>query len=246
VAHAQEKERPGQVKPIRQTIELANELSRYQPDVDVLEYLQDMADKVQAVVPDCVGLSVAWLDRGVAFTLVATDEEIAVLDAVQYLAGGPCVDAVADDQNEGIEAREGDLLDEGSWQYFSQATAAQAIRSTLTLPLTQDGAVVGSANLYAASDRAFEGHDDEIAMILGASASGIVRNADLSFSTRQAAERSPESAKANGLVDVAVGMIAESLKLDPDTAAQRLMAAAQRAGISLEKFARALVHLRRF
>ncbi|MCW2847342.1 MAG: hypothetical protein JWR90_1316, partial [Marmoricola sp.] len=194
---------------------------------------------------DCVGLSLAWLDRGVAFTLVATDEDIAVLDAVQYLAGGPCVDAVANDQNEGIEVHEQDLLDEDSWRYFSQATAAKAIRSTLTLPLTQDGAVVGSANLYAASDRAFEGHDHEIARILGTSASSIVRNADLSFSTRQTAERSPESANAKWLIDVAIGIIAESQKLDPDAAAYRLMAAAQRAGISLEKFARALVDLRR-
>jgi GAF domain-containing protein len=233
------------VKPIPQTIELANELSRYQPDADVLDYLQGIADKVEALVPDCVGLSLAWLERGVAFTLVATDVEIAVLDAVQYLAGGPCVDAVADDTHEGLEVHEHDLLDESLWQYFSQATAAKAIRSTLTLPLTQDGAVVGSVNLYAASDQAFEGHDDEIAKILGASVSDIVRNADLSFSTREAAERSPESAKAQGLVDVAVGMIAESLKLDLDTAAQRLMAAAQRAGISREKFARALVDLRR-
>ena len=233
------------MKPIRETIELANELRRYQPDGEVLNYLQDIADRVQVVVPDCVGLSLAWLDCGVAFTLVATDEEIAVLDAVQYLAGGPCVDAVADGQGKGIGVHQQDLLDEGSWQYFSQATAARAIRSTLTLPLTQDGVVVGSANLYAASDQAFEGHEDEIAMIFGASASHIVRNADLSFSTRRAAERSPESAKAQGLVDVAVGIIAESLKLDPDTAAQRLMEAAKRAGISREKFARALVNLRR-
>jgi hypothetical protein len=40
----------------------------------------------------------------------------------------------------------------------------------------------------------------------------------------------PESAIAHWLVDVAAGIIAESLKLDADTARQRLMEAAQRAG----------------
>ena len=82
------------MQPIPETIELAHELSReLDRDFDVLRHLQGVADKVQAVVPDCVGLSIAWLDRDVAFTLVASDEEIALLDAVQYLAGGPCVEA---------------------------------------------------------------------------------------------------------------------------------------------------------
>ncbi len=43
---------------------------------------------VRSFVPDCVGISLASVQHGVTFTLVATSEEIAVLDAVQYLYGG--------------------------------------------------------------------------------------------------------------------------------------------------------------
>ena len=51
------------------------------------------AEQVEEVVPNLVGLSVAALREGLTFTLAATQEHIALLDAVQYVFGGPCVDA---------------------------------------------------------------------------------------------------------------------------------------------------------
>jgi GAF domain-containing protein len=229
------------VKPIPQTIAVAAELSRYDPDFDVLGYLQRTADKVQELVPACIGLSMAWLDQGVAFTLVATDEEIARLDGVQYLDDGPCLQ-VAEVQH-GLAAMEEDLLDEDAWKYFAQATAARGVRSTLTLALKSDGEIVGSVNLYAGVDHAFDGHEDQLARLLGAPASTVVRNADLSFSTRLAAERAHDSTEAQDVIDQATGLIAASLRLDMKTAAKRLELAARKAGLGTEKFARGLIGL---
>lgn len=229
------------LRPIPQTVETAAELGRYDPDLDVLRHLQDTADKVQGVVPDCIGLSIAWVDQGIAFTLASSEEEIAVLDAVQYLAGGPCVAAV--ERDEGIEVSESELMDEERWRMFGRATAHRAVRSTLTLPLVSDGDVVGSANLYAASDHAFEGHHDELARILGGRVSDVVRNADLSFSTRVTAEQAPGSLRRQNSLDAATGILAGAFNLDPDQAFQRLQDAAQRAGISIEQFAQALIEL---
>jgi GAF domain-containing protein len=160
---------------------------------------------------------------------------------VQYLAGGPCVDAVKGEL--GIEVRHDDLLDEASWQLFAQATAARAVRSTLTLLLTREGRVIGSVNLYAASDKAFEGHHVQLAQIVGASAASAVANADLSFTTRGVAEQAPARIIAQTAVDTAAGMIAEMMKVEVDEAALRLQDAARRAGISVERFAEALVKL---
>jgi transcriptional regulator with GAF, ATPase, and Fis domain len=229
------------VKPIPQTIAVAAQLSRYDPEFDVLEYLQRTADKVEEVIPACIGLSMAWLDQGVAFTLVASNEEIARLDGVQYLDQGPCLQ-VAEVQH-GVAAMEEDLLDEEAWKQFAQATAAQGVRSTLTLALKSDGEIVGSVNLYAGIDHAFDGHEDELARILGAPASTVVHNADLSFSTRLVAEGSPDSAEARNAINQATGIIAESLGLDMETAAKRLDLAARKAGLSLDKFARGLIGL---
>lgn len=229
------------MKPIPETIETAAELGRFDPDVDVLQQLQRSADEVSALVPHCIGLSLAWMDEGIAFTLVATETEIAALDAVRYLENDPCVDVVRHDREP--ETSERDLLNEREWQLFAQTTAASRVRSTLTLPLLTAGQVTGSANLYAASDDAFEGHHEALARILGASAAHVVRNADLSFTSRQAAVDSPASARDQNVVDIALGMLISAFGLDASAAQQRMDDAARRAGLTREQFAHALVNL---
>lgn len=229
------------MKPIPETIDTAAELGRYDPAIDVLSYLQTTADEVKAVVPDCIGLSLAWLAEDVVFTLVASDEEIAVLDGIQYLQDGPCVDAVRNKR--GVEVTEQNFMSETSWQLFAQAAAASTVRSTLTLPLVTAGQVTGSANLYAASDHAFEGHHQALATILGASAAHAVRNADLAFASRAQAERSPAAVRNQDVLDRAVGILISMLRLDHDAARQRLVEAAVRAGLTPVQFAQALVNL---
>lgn len=230
------------LNPIRETVEAAEELGRYQPDLDVLGYLQETAEKIQVLVPDCIGLSLAWVEHGLTFTLVASDAEIAVLDAVQYLAGGPCVEGV--EVEHGLALNADDLLDEERWRMFADASAAKGVVSTLTIPLVDNGAVLGSANLYGGSAHAFDGHHEELARLLGGRVSDIVRNADLSFSTRQVAEQAPETLQSQNAVDQAIGIIIASMRVDAQAAEQRLTESARRAGISVAQFARALVNLR--
>src|SRR5215213_9073900 len=83
-----------------------------------------MGRRAQRIVPECVGLSLALFEDGLTFTLAASDEEIAALDAVQYLDGGPCVVAAHD--SETIEADPGDLVDEERWRMYAAATDAFA------------------------------------------------------------------------------------------------------------------------
>jgi hypothetical protein len=55
---------------------------------------------------------------------------------------------------------------------FAHAGAAQGVASTLTLPILENREVVGSVDLHASDPHAFEGHHDELANALGASALG--------------------------------------------------------------------------
>lgn len=230
------------MKPIPETVEAVDVLGEVVRGVDLLTALQSMAERVQHVVPDCVGLSIAWTDEGVTFTLVASDEEIAVLDAIQYLAGGPCVDAVEEDH--GIHATREDLLDEQNWRIFARATAAVGVRSTITFPLSSHNVIVGSANLYGASDHAFQGHEEELALIVGGWAPGVVHNADLSFTTRRTAQGAPQRLRTDARIDRAIGYLAARLGLDAEAAYRRMQAAALRAGISMIQLAEALLKLR--
>ena len=123
---------------------------------DLLAELQQRALLVRRLVPDCVGLSLASVEHGVTFTLVATSDDIAVLDAIQYLYGGPCVDAAHTD--EALEFVRGDaVVDEYNWQRFARATSATGFSSTLSLPILDNERIVGTVNLYAASAQAFAG-----------------------------------------------------------------------------------------
>src|SRR3954454_14409834 len=227
------------MEPIPETVEAINELDPSVDEVDVLAHLAGLASRAQELVPDLVGVSIARLAQGLTFTLVATADMIAVLDAIQYVAGGPCVAGAHTNQ-----VTEIDVLDEKRWRLFAEATAERGVRSTLTLPVVSDGRVEGTVNLYAASARAFVGHHQELAKVFGAWAAGAVTNADLTFRTRTEAKAAPQRLREQHVIDVATGIVAAQLGVDVETALARLRDGAARARVSLIRLARRIVRAR--
>ena len=194
------------LEPIPETIEAVEE---YGPSAtegpDLLDELQWSAELVREIVPACVGITLASTKDGVSFTLVSSDDDVAVLDAIQYTVGGPCVEAVKAEQV--LAYNQDDFLGEASWQLFARATAAASIASTLTLPIVVEEKVAGSINLYAATLDAFDGHHEQIAEIFGAWAPGAVTNADLAFSTRTVAEQAPLVLREQVRIQFALGVL---------------------------------------
>lgn len=229
------------MRPIAATIEAVDELDPHLDDGTLLARLVDMGDRVRALVPQAVGLSIASIDQGICFTVVATDEEIAVLDGVQYAESGPCVAAV--DLEQGIATSTEDLFDERAWRLFALATSAAGVRSTLTLPVVVAGRIRGTVNLYAAADHALDGHHEELARICGAWAPGAVANADLDFTSRRTAEQAPGILRDDARVESAVGVLAASLGIGYGEARERLRAAADRAGVAPHRLATAILRL---
>jgi GAF domain-containing protein len=230
------------MEPVPETVEAINELDPSVDDVDLLAHLVALANRGQEVVPDLVGVSIARLDQGLTFTLVASAGMIAVLDAVQYVAGGPCVDGAH--TNQVTEFDREDVLDEKRWRLFAEATAERGVRSTLTLPVLGRERVEGTVNLYAASARAFVGHHEELAEVFGAWAAGAVTNADLGFRTLTEAKAAPQRVREGHVIDVAIGIVAVQLGVDAETALARLRDGAARARVSLSQIARRIVRAR--
>src|SRR3954453_6300390 len=81
------------LEPIPETVEAVANLDPAADDGSLLADLIRLSRRGEEIVPDLVGVSLARLDQDLTFTLVATAEEIAVLDAIQYAAGGPCVES---------------------------------------------------------------------------------------------------------------------------------------------------------
>ena len=228
------------MEPIRETAEAVKEIEPFADQTGLIEKLREYGRRVQEVVPDCVGLSLASTTHGVTFTLVASDVEIAVLDAFQYLAGGPCVDALQGERV--LEACY--LPTEAEWQLFARATAEVGVASTLTLPIVTDGRVTGTVDLYGASGNAFTGHHQQLAEIFDAWAPGAVTNADLSFRTRTEARKAPQRLRDQATVDQAAGVVAASEKVTPDQARDLIREAAQCAGVTEVQLAERLISLR--
>ena len=77
------------LQPIPETRMAINEL---EPSDDIDDQLLDLLDqgrRVRELVPDCVALSLATRAQGVTMTLVASDRDIAILDALQHLDSAP-------------------------------------------------------------------------------------------------------------------------------------------------------------
>jgi GAF domain-containing protein len=223
------------VEPIPETTAALEELARQgQPEMhDLVLRLGDLA---RQEVPECVGLSLALLEDGITLTLVSSSMQTASLDALQYVDGGPCVEAAHADRV--VDVSIGDLLEEERWALYARASAAAGVRSSLTLPIVRGGTVVGTVNMYAATADAFVGHHEELARALGASAEHAMTNTDLSFRTRMAAVEAPTQIADQYDVDIAIGMLVESRGLSPSEASERITGAAARAGITLGQAAR--------
>lgn len=228
------------VQPLPQTIEALRELAR-QGEVSLGIELYAMARRVRAVIPELVGLSLGVIEDGVTLTLVASTEQFAGLDAVQYLDGGPCVSAV--DRAEVLDVNIGDLLDEDRWRLYARASAAVGVASSLSLPIMDADRVLGGVNLYASTEDAFTGLHDAVAQAVGSDAEFAVANADLSFSTAKLAMEAPTRIQEGGDINIAIGLIAESHGVNILIARERLRNAAARAGITEAQAARAIKHV---
>ncbi len=223
--------------PVPETREAFDWLNRF-GEGEVEESMMRMSRRVRQIAPHCVAMSLSVVDGDLTFTIQADRRGATLLDAVQYLDGGPCLQAV----EERVIATTANLpLDEGRWQLFARAEALAGISSTLSLPILARDRVVGGVNLYGETADAFDHHLEEIAAACGAWAAGAVTNADLGFTSRLRAAATPSRLFDSGDVELAKGLVAEVSGIDTDEAGSRIAAAAARAGVSESELAQFLL-----
>ena len=202
--------------------------------LDLVERLESVSALAVQLLPSCVGVSITVVVDGDPFTVTATTEDINLLDATQYLDGGPCVDAAGGDD----EMRIADVLDERQWQAFAQAAAATGVRSSLSIPLRRpSGQTFGALNLYASEPDAFRGKEGKLADLFGVHVNELVTNADLSFMTREQARQLPQRLADHERVNQAIGLLVERRGWTAQEARERMEFAAGNAHASITSIA---------
>jgi GAF domain-containing protein len=225
------------VEPIPETNAALNEYLSF-GDTDIRDELTRLGDIATLIVPQVVGMSLTVLDEDITFTVVASDREAASVDAGQYADDGSYEPSLK--TSAVAEGRPDDLLDEGRWQAFAVTASATGIASSLTLPIMHEDRPFIGVNLYASTRNAFVGHHEELAKGLGASAAGIVTNADLSFGTRLRAVEAPSQLDEQREVDTTAGVLAAVRQVSVDSAYQFVVTTAARAGVTLSQAARVI------
>jgi GAF domain-containing protein len=228
------------LQPLPETHEALQKIGQWSGR-DLTAELIHQGELVEEVVPNLVGMSLALVRNGLTFTIAATREHLAMLDAIQYTFGGPCVDAALEDTTVLGGDSDAGLFDEQRWVEFSRASAAHGVLSTLSLPVHVDGRAVGGVNLYAATPNAFAGKEQRVADILGAWAPGAVHNADLSFSTPAAARRAPRVLEELSVVAQATGVVVASHGIDEARARGIIIDAARMSGLDEVVVAREII-----
>jgi GAF domain-containing protein len=228
------------LEPLPETRQALLDLGRFS-ERDLTAELVHQGELVEEVVPNLVGMSLALVRDGLTFTIAATSTRLTLLDAIQYAFGGPCVDAALQDELVWSGDSEAGLLDEQRWTHFARASAAHGVLSTLSLPIHTDGRVVAGVNLYAATPNAFAGREDRLGALLGAWAPGAVHNADLAFSTRDAAREAPRVLHDSSTLDQATGVVVSARGVDQVEARRIIADAARRAGQDELTVARELI-----
>jgi GAF domain-containing protein len=234
------------VQPLPETTAALAALALATEDADagLVEQFDDAASATRRIAPHCVGLTLTFVQDGVCFTWVTTDEESAALDAIQYLEGGPCVHAM--DRGSVTVDSDAGPLDERAWRTFAAASARAGVSSTLSIPLLDEGRVYGGVNLYGDTQGAFDGRHEALAALYGGWAGGAVTNADLSFTTMARARTAPRVLADATRSNMAVGMIMAAHDVPEATARSTLRDVAARAGVSEGRVAEILLAIRLF
>ena len=226
------------MEPTPETAEALAELGAMQPNEDLLEQLLLAGRRVEEVVPDVVGMSLTTVEHGVTFTLVASDETIAILDALQY-QGRVCAPWRATLRSPWIMRRWVRRAGTSSptspppreWPALSRCRSWRAARSSAasTSTVGRAGPSRGTTSSWQTSWVPGPGERS--------------RTPTCPSAPRTVAEQAPAVLRDARKLDVAHGLLAEALGFTVDEARQRLRQAAVRAELHPVRLAEVLTSL---
>ena len=208
-------------------------------DGTLKETLERVAHLAQQAIPAADFTGMTMLVEGRARTAVFTDETAAEIDSAQYETGiGPCLDAF----RHGEIFRIDDTEKDERWRPFSEAAAANGVRSTLSLPLVANHEGFGALNFYSRTANGFCEDDAEVGMQFATQAAIVLANAQAYWDAHQLSQDLATAMKSRATIEQAKGVLMGAQRCSPDEAFQILVRASQRENRKLREIAEELVN----
>jgi len=203
----------------------------------VEHFLEHLAVTAATTLGASCGITIRRGDQ--PLTVASSDALAAAVDEVQYGEGqGPCLHAM----NAGELVAMPDISTEVRWGGYPAYAAAHGVRSSLSLPLADQGEVSGALNLYSTTVGAFDDPADIARATVFASQGGAV----LGVAVRQAkqaelTEQLREALSSRAVIDQAIGVLMAQQRCSADDAFAVLRRASQNRNRKLRDIASDIV-----
>jgi PAS domain-containing protein/putative methionine-R-sulfoxide reductase with GAF domain len=200
--------------------------------------LSRMAALVRGAVPGAEWVSITLGAPMDPQWLGSDSAEAQLFDGLQERAGeGPCWEGYTS----GTVVSVDDVTADIRWPALARGAGAGAVRSVLSVPVQEDGAVTGVINVYSGRVAAFGAAGRRIGELTAAAVAGVLQSVAERESMQALAANLERALTSRAAIDQAKGMIMARLGVDADEAFARLVKLSSRLNIKVRDLAALMV-----
>jgi GAF domain-containing protein len=206
------------------------------PVGNVLTELVQVADRG---ISGAEAVSISLIRGENAFTAAYSSELALRAEEMQYERGyGPCVDAARG----GVVLRIDDMRTEQRWPDYAAQVLPHGVRSSLTIPLPFQGAVIGALNVYSPQPRTFATAETlDAALTVAETMAVTVANVHAHARLGEEAVNLRRAMESRAVIEQAKGVLMAQRRVDADQAFEILREASQRYNRKLRDIAAGIV-----
>ena len=186
---------------------------------DLPAILARVADLARRALRAADGASVTLVEADRPYPVAFTGQLALDLDETQYADGhGPCLEVAQASGTVDIP----DMAAETRYPAFARRALAGGIRSSLSVALPLQEAVIGALNIYATAPGAFDGEAAELAQTFAGYAAVAIANARLYQTTATLAENMRRAMETRAVIEQAKGILIAQQHCTPEYAFELL------------------------
>jgi transcriptional regulator with GAF, ATPase, and Fis domain len=201
------------------------------------ETLGRIAALARETIPDTDEVSVTFVDRDKANTVVFTGQLAMHLDERQYESGlGPCLDAALTGETVVV-----DVADDNLYQDFAQSARRAGVTHSVSVGLPVPQRVVGALNVYASTPDPLAEETISLAQAFASYAGVAVANAALYNRTAELADQMRAAMQSRSVIEQAKGILMGRHGCSADDAFKKLTRTSQHSHRKLRDIAQSIV-----